>query len=126
MSLRYRRRRAYSFRQEMMLLYFGCRDSRTPWYAQLPALLSLIYLMSPFDIIPDFIPLAGYLDDLVVVPLLLHISFRLLPADVREDSQQKAILYAGRVRIALVILMILGIVLLAGIFIAFKHLFQGG
>jgi len=107
-----------------MLLYFGCRDRRTPLYARLPAIFSLIYLISPLDLIPDFIPFAGYLDDLVIVPLLLHLSFRLLPAEVRESSRLKMIRHAGRVRIALVILGVLVVLLLAGIFFAFNHLFQ--
>lgn len=109
-----------------MLLYFGCRDERTPWYARLPALFSLIYLISPFDLIPDFIPFAGYVDDLIIVPLLLHISFRLLPAEVKETSRLKAVRYAGRVRIVLGILVILVLLLMIGVFFAVKHLFQGG
>jgi uncharacterized membrane protein YkvA (DUF1232 family) len=109
-----------------MQLYFGCRDERTPLYARLPALFSLIYLISPFDLIPDFIPFAGYLDDLVIVPLLLHISFRLLPAEVKEASRLKAMRYASRVRIALGILVVLVLLLMVGVFFAVKHLFQGG
>jgi uncharacterized membrane protein YkvA (DUF1232 family) len=117
-------RRGISFKQEIILLYFGCQDKRTPLYARLPAILSLIYLISPFDLIPDFIPFAGYLDDLIIVPLLLHLSFRLLPPEVRETSRLKAIRHARRVRIALVILLILLALLLTGIFLAFKHLFH--
>jgi uncharacterized membrane protein YkvA (DUF1232 family) len=119
------KRRGISFRREIMLLYFGCRDKRTPLYARLPAIFSLIYLISPLDLIPDFIPFAGYLDDLVIVPLLLHLSFRLLPAEVKETSRLKAIRYAGRVQIVLVILLILVVLLLAGIYFAIKHLLQG-
>jgi uncharacterized membrane protein YkvA (DUF1232 family) len=115
-------RRGISFKQEVILLYFGCRDPRTPWYARLPALFSLIYLISPLDLIPDFIPFAGYVDDLIIVPILLHISFRLLPPDVRETSRLKAIRYARRVRIVFAIGVVLLVLLLAGIFLAFKHL----
>lgn len=125
MSLRARRIRGTSFKQEIMQLYFGCRDQRTPLYARLPALFSLIYLISPFDLIPDFIPFAGYLDDLVIVPLLLHLSFRLLPAEVKEASRLKAMRYASRVRIALGILVVLVLLLMVGVFFAVKHLFQG-
>ncbi|HWK07485.1 MAG TPA: YkvA family protein [Puia sp.] len=115
-------RRGISFKQEVILLYFGCRDPRTPWYARLPAIFSLIYLISPLDLIPDFIPFAGYVDDLIIVPILLHISFRLLPPDVRETSRLKAIRYARRVRIVFAIGVVLLVLLLAGIFLAFKHL----
>lgn len=119
------KKRGISFRREITLLYFGCRDPRTPLYARLPAIFSLIYLISPLDLIPDFIPFAGYLDDLVIVPLLLHLSFRLLPAEVRETSRLKAVRYAGRVQIVLVILLILVVLLLAGIYVAIRHLLQG-
>lgn len=126
MALRLKRRRGISFKQEIILLYFGCRDPRTPLYARLPAIISMIYLISPFDLIPDFIPFAGYLDDLVIVPLLLHLSFRMLSPEVREASRLKAIRCAVGVRIAMVILLILMVLLLAGIFLAFRHLFRGG
>jgi len=116
------RRRGISFRQEIMLLYFGCRDPRTPLYARLPAIFSLIYLVSPLDLIPDFIPFAGYLDDLVIVPLLLHLSFRLLPAAVKESSRLKAVRYAVRVKVVLVILVVLLALLMVGIFYAIKKM----
>ena len=119
------KRRGIPFRQEVMQLYFGCRDPRTPLYARLPAIFSLIYLISPLDLIPDFIPFAGYLDDLVIVPLLLHLSFRLLPAEVKETSRIKAIRYAVRVKVALVILVVLLVSLMVWIFYAFRHLLYG-
>src|SRR5258708_999292 len=126
MALRITGRRGISFKQEVILLYFGLQDPRTPLYARLPAIFSLIYLVSPLDLIPDFIPFAGYVDDLIIVPLLLHLSFRLLPPDIRESSRLKAIRYAVLVRIVLVIGVILLVLLLVGLFFAFKHLLQGG
>jgi uncharacterized membrane protein YkvA (DUF1232 family) len=104
------------FRQEVLVLYFAIRDPRTPLYARLPAVFSLIYLLSPIDIIPDFIPVLGYLDDLIIVPLLLHISFRLLPAPVREDCTLKAISHGRKLRIAFIIIFLILAALLAGIF----------
>jgi uncharacterized membrane protein YkvA (DUF1232 family) len=122
MTIRRIGRRGWSFKEEIILLYFGSRDPRTPLYARLPAICSLIYLLSPIDLIPDFIPFAGYLDDLVIVPLLIHLSFRLLSPEVRETSRLKAIRYAGRVRIVLWMLVMLLVLLLVGIYYAFKHL----
>jgi uncharacterized membrane protein YkvA (DUF1232 family) len=112
------------FREEVFALYFAIGDSRTPFYAKLPALFSLIYLLSPIDLIPDFIPLFGYLDDLVIVPLLLHISFRLLPAPVRETSLLKAASHARKLRIALFILVLLLLLALTGLFFLGKALFH--
>ena len=77
-------------KKELLVLYYGLKDIRTPFLAKLPALLSLIYLLSPIDLVPDFIPFFGFVDDIVVVPLLLNLAIRLLPGDVREESKLKA------------------------------------
>ena len=59
----------------------GCaRDKRTPWYAKLIALLVAGYAISPIDLIPDFIPVLGYLDDVIIVPLGIMLAVRLIPA----------------------------------------------
>jgi uncharacterized membrane protein YkvA (DUF1232 family) len=118
------RSRTRVFREEVFVLYFAIRDSRTPLYAKLPAFFSLLYLLSPFDLIPDFIPFFGYLDDLVIVPLLLHLSFRLLPAQVRETSRLKALSHARKLRIALVIILLLLVLMLVGIFFLGAALFH--
>ena len=75
----------------LLTFYFALKDPRTPWYAKLTAALSSIYLVSPADLLPDIIPLAGYIDDIVIVPFLLHISNKLLPQEVRSIAEQKAI-----------------------------------
>jgi uncharacterized membrane protein YkvA (DUF1232 family) len=75
----------------LLTFYYALKDPRTPWYAKLTAALSIIYLVSPADLLPDIIPLAGYIDDIVIVPFLLHISNRLLPQEVRNIAEQKAI-----------------------------------
>ena len=75
----------------LLTFYYALKDPRTPWYAKLTAALSIIYLVSPADLLPDIIPLAGYIDDIVVVPFLLHITNKLLPQEVRSIAEQKAI-----------------------------------
>jgi uncharacterized membrane protein YkvA (DUF1232 family) len=85
-------------RKQLLVLYFGLKDSRTPFYAKIPALFSVVYLISPIDLIPDFIPFVGYLDDLIIVPLLLNLSIRLFPISVREASQIKAVKEAKKFR----------------------------
>ena len=73
-------------KKEILILYYAMKDKRTTLLSKIPALVSVLYLLSPIDLIPDFIPFAGYVDDLVVVPLLLNLSIRLLPEEVREES----------------------------------------
>src|SRR5690349_10999898 len=80
----------WSFRKQLLTLYYALKDNRTPWYAKATALTSILYLFSPIDILPDVIPLAGYLDDLFVVPFLIDVSARLLPAEVKLLAEQRA------------------------------------
>ena len=114
--------RRLSYLQEIFVLYYGVRDSRTPWYAKLTAFLALVYLISPFDLIPDFIPVAGYLDDLLIVPLILHLAYRLLPPGVKESGWEKARKHILRLRIAFFVLLLLVIGLLTGIFFLMRSI----
>jgi uncharacterized membrane protein YkvA (DUF1232 family) len=85
-----RRIRPWMFRKEMIILYYALKDSRTPLRAKLPAIISLLYLFSPVDLIPDIVPFFGYLDDIVIVPLLLNLSIRLLPDHIKEEYLSRA------------------------------------
>ncbi len=96
--------------------YYALKDGRTPWYAKLTALLSLIYLVSPADIVPDIIPLAGYIDDVVVVPFLINIATKLLPADVRLVAEQRAIKNKRKLLWAKIGLVVLAIAVMVGLF----------
>lgn len=80
----------WSFKREILTLFYAFKDARTPWYAKITSLLSLVYLISPVDFVPDLIPFAGYIDDLLVVPFLVNISTRLLPPDVKRIAEDKA------------------------------------
>lgn len=75
---------------EMLALYLAYRDPRTPWYAKLLAGLVVAYAMSPIDLIPDPIPVLGYLDDLILLPIGILIARRLIPAEVMEDCRRRA------------------------------------
>lgn len=77
--------------KSLLTFYFSLKDDRTPWYAKLTALLSIVYLLSPVDLVPDIIPFAGYIDDIIIVPFLLNISTKLLPQEVRAIAEQKAL-----------------------------------
>lgn len=76
--------------QELYALYLAYRDPRTPWYARLLAAAVVAYALSPIDLIPDFIPVLGYLDDLILVPLGIALAVRLIPATVVEESRRRA------------------------------------
>jgi uncharacterized membrane protein YkvA (DUF1232 family) len=80
----------WSLKHKILTLFYAFKDTRTPWYAKITALSSLIYLVSPADILPDVIPVAGYIDDLFIVPFLVNLSTKLLPPDIRRDAEIKA------------------------------------
>lgn len=84
------RARAEALRNEVYALYFAYRDPRTPWVARLFALLVVAYALSPIDLIPDFIPMVGYLDDLLLVPLGVALALRLVPSSVMADCRAHA------------------------------------
>lgn len=84
------RKWARKLKQQTLVVYFAARDPRTPWPARLVALGVAAYALSPIDLIPDFIPVLGLLDDLVIVPLGLMLVLRLLPAEVLAVARAKA------------------------------------
>jgi len=75
---------------EVRTLYLAGRDPRTPWHAKALAGLVVAYAWSPIDLIPDFIPLVGQLDDLVLVPLGLIVVRRMIPAPILAESRARA------------------------------------
>jgi uncharacterized membrane protein YkvA (DUF1232 family) len=84
------RNKARALRHETVALYFAVRDPRTPFAAKLIAGLVVAYALSPIDLIPDFIPIVGYLDDLILIPLGIAVALRLIPAEVLAASRAKA------------------------------------
>lgn len=79
--------RARTLKHEVFALYLAIRDPRCPWYARLFAGIVVAYAFSPIDLIPDFIPVIGYVDDLMLVPLGIAIAVKLIPAAVLADSR---------------------------------------
>ncbi|MDB5639768.1 MAG: hypothetical protein JWP51_4676 [Bradyrhizobium sp.] len=76
---------AYSLRQEVHAIYLAARDPRVPWYAKALAMAVAAYALSPIDLIPDFIPVLGYVDDLILVPLGVRATISLIPAEVLAE-----------------------------------------
>jgi uncharacterized membrane protein YkvA (DUF1232 family) len=76
--------------REVYALYLASRDPRVPWHAKLVAAAVVAYALSPIDLIPDFVPILGYLDDLVVVPLGVLLVRRLIPPDILTECRSRA------------------------------------
>lgn len=84
------RQRARALKDQTYVLYFAARHPRTPWYAKLLVAGIVAYAFSPIDLIPDFIPVLGLLDDLVLIPLGIWLAIRLVPADVLAECRAHA------------------------------------
>lgn len=81
---------AHRLKREALTLWFACRHPGTPRLARAVAVFVVAYALSPIDLIPDFVPLLGYLDDLVLLPLLVLLVMRLTPAAVLDDCRRQA------------------------------------
>ena len=84
---------------ETYTLYLAYRDPRVPWYAKVFTACVVAYAFSPIDLIPDFVPILGYLDDLILVPLGIALALRMIPASVLKDCREEAsrtLVEAGR------------------------------
>jgi uncharacterized membrane protein YkvA (DUF1232 family) len=81
---------AKSLKRDIVALWLAARDPRVPWYAKAVAGAVAAYALSPIDLIPDFIPVLGYLDDLVIVPLGILLATRLVPAEVMAALRMEA------------------------------------
>ena len=83
------KQRATALKTDAYALYIAARDPRVPWYAKAFMGLVLAYAFSPVDLIPDFIPVLGYLDDLLIVPLGIALVLKMIPAEVLTDARLK-------------------------------------
>jgi uncharacterized membrane protein YkvA (DUF1232 family) len=87
---------ARSIRREVHALYLAARDPRTPWYARAFALAIAAYALSPIDLIPDFIPVLGYLDDAILLPLAVLLAVRLVPPAVMAEHRAASLAAEAR------------------------------
>lgn len=83
--------KARVLKREIGTLYYAYKDNRTPLIGKVLAVIVVAYALSPIDLIPDFIPVLGYLDDIILLPLGIYITMKVIPSSVIEDSRTKAI-----------------------------------
>ncbi len=87
---------ARGVKRDVVALYFAAHDPRVPWYAKAVAVAVAAYALSPIDPIPDFIPVLGHLDELVVLPLGIMLAIKLIPPEVMAEHRTAAIAAEGR------------------------------
>ncbi|MEK0432143.1 MAG: putative rane protein [Pseudomonadota bacterium] len=77
-------------KQDSVMLWFACRHPQTPWLAKAIAAVAVAYALSPIDLIPDFIPVLGYLDDALLLPAMVWLAVKCLPEAVKDECQRQA------------------------------------
>ena len=87
---------ARSIKRDVVAVWIAGRDPRVPWHAKALAIAVAAYALSPIDLIPDFIPVLGYLDDLIIVPLGVLLVIRLIPGELMEEFRAKAAARSNR------------------------------
>ena len=109
-----------AIKRDVVALYIAGRDPRIPWYVKLAAMAVAAYALSPIDLIPDFIPVLGYLDDVIILPVAIFLIIKMIPgplmAEFREEAQRRV---APTSRTAAVLIIGLWIAAAAFVFWAF-------
>ena len=125
MMLEHLKSRARALKNETLAVYVATKDPRTPWYAKAVAFVTIAYAFSPIDLIPDFIPILGYLDDLFIVPAGIALAVRLIPPEVLEEARAKVTTQGVERRVGYIgagIIVLVWIVILIGVFRLIKFL----
>ncbi len=81
--------KAEQLKTDTYALYLAYKDPRVPWYAKVFVAITVAYALSPIDLIPDFIPVLGYLDDLIIIPVAIYLSLKMIPKEILEECRKK-------------------------------------
>ena len=112
------RTRARSLKTEIFAIYLAARDPRTPWYVRALVFFVVAHTLSPIDLIPDFIPVLGYLDDLLITPAGIWLAVSLIPPEVLADARTKAAIQGMDQKLGVagaVVIVLVWMVIFAGI-----------
>jgi len=108
---------------DIYALYKAYRDPRVPWYVKAIILFLLGYFISPIDLIPDFIPVIGYIDDIIIISLAIYLIIKLIPAEVFQDCRNKAVCEPISVKSKWVVTFSIVIIWFVAIYIVLRFLF---
>lgn len=114
---------------EVFALYLAYRDPRVPWYGRVFGACVVAYAFSPIDLIPDFIPVLGYLDDLILIPLGIKVALAMIPESVMAENREQAqkIISQGKPVnwIAAVVIMAIWLIFAVWIILFYNRTFNG-
>jgi uncharacterized membrane protein YkvA (DUF1232 family) len=84
------KKKAEQITQNLSILYIAYKRKDVPIIAKIVVIVAIIYALSPIDLIPDFIPVLGYLDDLIILPILIYVSIKIIPKNILEECKEEA------------------------------------
>jgi hypothetical protein len=109
----------WALKHDVLTLCFAFKHPDTPWYVKVSAILLIVYVLSPIDMLPDFIPILGFIDDLLIIPAGVWVLLKIVPAPVLADSYAKSnqwlIVRRGKPLSSFSLAMIIVLALLAGL-----------
>jgi len=123
--------RARALKAEVVAVYFAARHPRTPWYAKGFLLAIVAYALSPIDLIPDFIPVLGFVDDIILLPFAIALAVKMIPDDVMAECRAQASQlqlrgsWVGRIGAALIVLLWLVLIALAAMWAHSTFAYEG-
>lgn len=123
-SIKLLKQKAKSLKTELYALYLAYRDPRVSWYKKAFIILIIAYAINPLDLIPDFIPIIGYLDDLIIVPLGIFFALKMIPKEVMEECRLKAINEPIKIKMKWFIAAVIILLWLLAIYYIFKLIWQ--
>lgn len=96
------KRKGQEIKSNAFMLYRSLGDPRVPWYVKIMAMLIVAYIISPIDLIPDFIPVLGLLDEIILVPIFLSLTIKLIPVELQEEYKRASPLEIKDKRLTLI------------------------
>jgi uncharacterized membrane protein YkvA (DUF1232 family) len=109
------KQKASDLRDQLIIVYHSYKHKDTPWYAKIIAIIVVSYALSPIDLIPDFIPVIGYLDDLILIPIGIYITLKLIPKHVLLECKSMDLTYQrsiGSLIVTVLVIAVWGIILI--------------
>jgi uncharacterized membrane protein YkvA (DUF1232 family) len=112
------KQRARALKAEVLALYLAARHPRTPWYAKAFLIAIVAYALSPIDLIPDFIPVLGLVDEIVLLPFAIALAVKMVPAEVMSECRSRAAqlrpgTWMGRIGAVFIVILWLALIVLA-------------
>lgn len=115
---------SHNLKREIIVLFYILKQPKTPWYAKVIGVVVVGYALSPIDLIPDFVPVLGYLDDLILIPLGIAAVIKLTPSDVIEYCRQEAVKNPPTIKhnnyVAAFVIVVMWLVGVYGLYVASK------